>query len=368
MGVTIPTRLLSSRLAARSLHRQVAAVRHADAAAEAVDRAIRRIWRDVLALLRRQSHYVLAHREALVLFRQLPHVARTALAQALARVYVWGQRTARANLVRELPTGHLRMATVQRALRESHEANCLSSKNTGRVRGQSGRILPNARAVTTTAPERGPTAAGSYPASLLEAGIISLWPGAAGLNSSDAAAVLRDPASREQLSDAEQRQLFADLLFPAPDRTAVDRRMERLVAPLRMQGRADLVSPDLMANVVSAGIAVGKEQREIAQDLLPLVDNVRASAARVARTWSLHVAHEAQMEAHEALGPNLVAGYQVHATLDSHTRPWHAHRSGTVYYRSPGPRQKGFDQMPRPPLEPEDPGERPAGTPRVAWH
>jgi uncharacterized protein with gpF-like domain len=64
----------------------------------------------------------------------------------------------------------------------------------------------------------------------------------------------------------------------------------------------------------------------------------------------------------------LLIGYQVHATLDQHTRPWHKQRDGTVYYKNPGPGQKGMAQMPNPPDEAADPRERPPGTPHTAWN
>jgi len=350
----MPSRIIASRLASLGRDRQVDASLRADATVEAVDRGIRRLWRDVLALLKRRPHYVLAHREALALFQRLPVVSRHALAGALAGVYVWGRRSARGNLVRTLPLEHLRAAATRRThgLREALAIRGGISGATDlqrRYACRSGRdgLLDRAEL-------------------LLEAGVVGLSPGAAGLNSYDYAGSLRGD-NRDELSDAEQRRRFTDLLFPAPEQSDVARRMEKLVGHLRMQGRADLVPPDRLAGVVAAGMAAGKDPKQIAKDLLPLVDDVRASAARVARTWSIHVAHEAQMEQHEALG-DLVVGYQIHSALTQHTRSWHAHRHGTAYYRDPARGQKGFAQMPRPPLEAEDPSERPAGAPRVAWN
>ena len=52
------------------------------------------------------------------------------------------------------------------------------------------------------------------------------------------------------------------------------------------------------------------------------------------------------MDAHAQLG-DLVAGWQVHATLDERTRPEHAARNGTIYWLHPKAGQKGVGEMPR---------------------
>jgi hypothetical protein len=57
-----------------------------------------------------------------------------------------------------------------------------------------------------------------------------------------------------------------------------------------------------------------------------------------------------QMTAHSQLG-DLVAGWQIHATLDERTRPEHAARNGTIYWIHPKAGQRGVDEMPHPPME-----------------
>lgn len=64
----------------------------------------------------------------------------------------------------------------------------------------------------------------------------------------------------------------------------------------------------------------------------------------------MRIAHETRMQAYEELG-EMVIGYQIHATMDARVRPHHAARSGTIYYKKPGPGQLGTNKMPRPPLE-----------------
>jgi hypothetical protein len=202
---------------------------------------------------------------------------------------------------------------------------------------------------------------------LLEApGFLALTATPQGLVAADLAAPLRPPAVNA-LTDEEQRQQFADLLFQPPPEQVVRARIDRLIAPFLAQPRHDLAAPETLAQVVAMGYALGKSQQEIARDLAPHVDGVRASSRRVARTWSMHVAAESQWEAHQELG-DLVIGYQIHSTFSHYTRSWHAHRSGTIYYKDPGPGQKGYRQMPHPPSEAEDAAERPAGTPALAWN
>lgn len=170
-----------------------------------------------------------------------------------------------------------------------------------------------------------------------------------------------------------QFEALANLLFPPASQEQIDRI---IFAPYAGRTWLDqwrdatrlTDQPGELAKIVSQGMAQGKGAREIAKELVPLVDGVRNSARRIARTATIQVAHEIQHETFEGLGKDLVTGYQVRATLDEHTRPWHRSRSGTIYYRSPGPGQKGFYQMPHPPLEAADPGERPAGAPQTAWN
>lgn len=84
---------------------------------------------------------------------------------------------------------------------------------------------------------------------------------------------------------------------------------------------------------------------------------------RIARTNGVRISGDARMAAWEKLGP-LVVGYQLRATLDAASRPWHAARNGQIYYKNPGPGQLGLDEMPRPPHEPQ---AAPWGG-KIAWN
>lgn len=181
---------------------------------------------------------------------------------------------------------------------------------------------------------------------------------------------LREPVAGT-LSDEKKRKIFADLLFPplSLDRVAeiVRGRSGSLDWVSRLSAATRLAAPEQLAGIITRSYSQGKTQQQIAKDLLPAVQNVQTTARRIARTEGMRIAHDTQMEMYDQLG-DLVIGYQVHAQLDQNTRPWHAARSGTIYYNEPKKGQKGPAQMPHPPIEPEDPRERPAGAPRTAWN
>lgn len=119
-------------------------------------------------------------------------------------------------------------------------------------------------------------------------------------------------------------------------------------APLRLTKLFDV---DRTAAIVWQGIAEGKDRRAIARDLSKVLSGDMVAARRVARTEGLRVATAVHLQTAEQI-PDLVIGYQIHATLDTRTRPEHRDRHGTIYYRNPKPGQKGFAEMPQPPVDP----------------
>lgn len=120
-------------------------------------------------------------------------------------------------------------------------------------------------------------------------------------------------------------------------------------APLRLTKLFDV---DRIAATVWQGIADGKDRRAIAKDLAAKLNGDMVAARRVARTEGLRVATATTLQTAEQLGDDVI-GYQIHAVLDERTRPEHRKRDGTIYYRNPGPGQKGFNEMPQPPQEPD---------------
>lgn len=173
-----------------------------------------------------------------------------------------------------------------------------------------------------------------------------------------------DPAEPLPNEADDWADVAASALFPPPTLNEINQVVLSGDWPKRIESLTRLATPDAVAGIVAAGFQHGLTPTAIARQLRPLVANVQASAARVVRTESMRVAHETQFQMYEQV-PGVV-GYQIHSMHFPATREWHARRDGTIYYRDPKPGQKGFRQMPRPPMEADDPGERPSGTPHVA--
>lgn len=173
--------------------------------------------------------------------------------------------------------------------------------------------------------------------------------------------------------DENRRRQLKQMLFPSPTEDRVAAILRRPVfgqtweQELSQASKIAGFDADLMAQTISQSFALGKTPAEIAKDLRPAVAGVGSAARRIARTYGMQVSHAITRETHEQLG-DLLVGYQVHAQFDINTRSWHADRSGTIYYANPEEGQKSYFQMPNPPLEADDPNERPAGAPHMAWN
>lgn len=141
-------------------------------------------------------------------------------------------------------------------------------------------------------------------------------------------------------------EVLPDLLPEVAQTLVYSSGWQRRLATLTRLG-----SPEALAATIATAIANGATPRQAASLIQPLVQDVQSTAMRVARHETIRVAHEARLLSYESLGPDLVIGYQVHAVLDERTRPEHRRRDGHRYYRNPTVRQRGFDKMPRPPME-----------------
>ncbi len=163
-----------------------------------------------------------------------------------------------------------------------------------------------------------------------------------------------------------------DLLIEPPKEDLLWRALSPLIVPADWEligERHDRKLPTDLAREIANRMGQGESQYELAKALRPYLDGSRVRARRAARTFGVHIAHVAQVDAWGELG-DMVIGYQIHATANTcpPSRKWHQERSGTIYYRHPKRGQKGFDKMPRPPMEAPDIRERPAGTPSIAWN
>lgn len=84
---------------------------------------------------------------------------------------------------------------------------------------------------------------------------------------------------------------------------------------------------------VSNGISLGKSRQEIARALLPIVENSRVAAVRIARTETHRVNVTAQMQSMtQALGP-AIEEWIYTATHDARVSPEHLALDGTRYKR-----------------------------------
>ncbi|MBY0523446.1 MAG: phage head morphogenesis protein [Gemmataceae bacterium] len=280
--------LLSSRLAARTGTRQLDALAKSDAAADAVDTSIVLVWRRLMRLLQDAADQ-----------------------QAAARVFV------------PPPGFKFAVARLLAELRDDAHASLSRHFNALARWGYDS----SAR-----------TMADTLPASYVKAALIRRH-----LGESRALTEADPPIA----ADVEQ-------LFPPPSLQQV---LQILHVPIHgstwtqaLDKATQLADPARWAHAVASGFAAGQTPRQIAQALQPVVQGVQSSARRIARTYGMQIAHRGQMEAHAQVD-DLIIGYQVHALLDQHTRPEHAHRNGTIYYKTPGAGQLGLDQCPHPPLE-----------------
>ena len=160
----------------------------------------------------------------------------------------------------------------------------------------------------------------------------------------------------EDKATPDQERQIKSMLF---DPMKIDDAKKIVEAPTaglgwksRIIQQTKLGDPAQIANAVVNWRASGQTPKALEQTLLPMLQGVRTSARRVARTEAARVAQMTRMSEYEQLG-DLVVGYQIHATMDSHTRPHHAARSGEIYYKSPKQGQKAITAMPHPPHEPD---------------
>lgn len=291
---------LSSRLAAHGGIRQVEVSLKADRAANAADGAVLRVWREIVRLIERKGlHAWNAWEEAVQVCGRLLPAVRAEMAGQMRRVATWTHQETARTLKRVLPVGVM---------------------NAARVGGYRQPLQGHRRRISDTVRRR----------------------------------ITEDFKWEDLLSPLRgghsDRDYFASILFPAPTEAELNHVVYSSGWEQRFMAGTHLAQPQALASVIVSGMAAGKNHREIARDLLPAVQGVQSSAKRIARTECLRVAGAAQMDCHSQLG-DLVAGYQIHALLDQHTRPAHAARSGTIYWAKPKPGQLGYDVMPRPPQE-----------------
>lgn len=117
----------------------------------------------------------------------------------------------------------------------------------------------------------------------------------------------------------------------------------------RISRLSRLAPPKLVADSLIDGIAAGENPRQLEKRLRPILNGNRASAMRVARTESIRVAETMQRE--QYMSVESVIGAQILSVLGETTRPEHAARHGTIYWK-PGKGSPTTAEMPSLPDEP----------------
>ena len=294
----------TNRLMARAAIHQVEMLGRADALADAVDAAIRGVWERLLAAMRFDHGFTANQARAAKILGELPGLVAGEMALGLGRLFRASHAEVAQATVAVLPKPYLRALTGEAAVVEA--------------------ILED---------KPGPSAPGFVTIGFK--GIEKL------------------PRLKPGASPDEGKDFLQALLFPAPDEGEVLRRLGPVVQPANWQALGNGAAkkmPQELAQLIAQSTARGNTQAQTAKELLPYFDGSRTRARRSARTFGMLVSNHGALAAHEQLGDMLV-GYQIHATHDQHTRPHHAARDGTIYYKDPKPGQKGLDEMPRPPLE-----------------
>lgn len=322
-------RIINSQLAAHYLARQVELILLADAIGQRTDRIVRQWWRQLWPKIKDNSFhlYPVLIRET----RRLPELLQAGMGEGLEKLVRWTHKHATKVLGKSIPLAWLQAVAL--TLRRRHLGEDIESPQ--------------------------------------QPGVIEILRDALGriVQARDILAPLRDFT----LTDAEARAYFVRLLFPGPSESTVQRILSTAVQgqtwyqALDASMRAAQFGPDRLVQTIAASYAQGKGIPEIAREILPFVDGVRSRARSLARTYAVAIAGATQMEAQKPLD-DLIIGWRVFATLDENTRPPHRFRNGTIYHKNPAPGQKGLRQMPHPPMEAEDPDERPPGAPQLAKH
>lgn len=323
-------RWLSQRLAAHSVTQQIEASVRADAAAAAVDRVFRDHWRNLLRDLNTRvivQAQAAAHQALVGSFPLAVSTVRGILDRHTRWSWATGQGHARSTLpLAYLEAGAKLRLGVTESLLEAPYA-------------------PSVSDITDPKPDSG----------AIELALHGLgFP----IRPGDIRFTMRsrytEPAA-SPLTPEAKRAAFLDLLFPPPSQGVIDSILYATVQGQTWEQRLagatrTSATPQQLAHVVGQGVAQGKTVQEIAKALLPVVDGVRSTARRIARTESLRVIQEASFQSWQGM-KELIVGYQIKAVLDQVTRPDHAKRNGTIYYTDPKNGQKGMSECPHPPLE-----------------
>jgi SPP1 gp7 family putative phage head morphogenesis protein len=174
-----------------------------------------------------------------------------------------------------------------------------------------------------------------------------------------AADVFTEPiAAGERMSDAEWQRVVAQVVVPPPSPLKVEQIIQATTNGLTWQERfaslsRKIASPEALAQQLITGYAQGENLQELTRRVAPLVESIQSSARRIARTEGLRVAESIQREAWSDLDEgNMLLGVQILAVLDQNTRPEHAARNGTIYFKNAADGRPPISELPHLPDAP----------------
>lgn len=165
----------------------------------------------------------------------------------------------------------------------------------------------------------------------------------------------QDPKDRRKKRKAkDQRDDVKRLLFPPPSAERVQEIIhEDIWDGKGWEERIESLSHRVgdkegLARQFATGMSEGANVDELRSLVMPYVENLRSSAQRIARTEARRVTEAMQRESWKA-ADDVIAGFQIVATLDQFTRPEHALRNGRIYWKHGTPSE---EEMPALPDEP----------------
>ncbi len=164
--------------------------------------------------------------------------------------------------------------------------------------------------------------------------------------------------AKPKLTADEKQSVRIQVLFPPPTELEVRRIVSQGRSVTGPSGtsfqtweqRFDWMSSQIADkkiafNEIARGFAEGNNITQIRQKLEPLVGGIKATAQRIARTEGMRIAEQVQRSTWGVFG-DMMIGAQIVAVLDERTRPEHATRNGTIYYRVPAPGRKSMAELP----------------------
>ena len=159
-------------------------------------------------------------------------------------------------------------------------------------------------------------------------------------------AIMADLLANKDLQ--ESKRTIARDIFPGIPKNVILEIIRNRNIPQRIMQKMSRTR--MNPSAVAQFVAIQKDPLIRSSMVTQYFKAMRNNAYMIARTAISSMMGQIARNTYSALPKELV-GFQIHAILDSRTRPAHRERDKTVYYKNPRYGNLGFDQMPNPPLE-----------------